>query len=268
MLHPICGGKTCAEAWLTAAEYLVSESGEAYNLVVDIDDPTQHLPKDDQVILAVDAFLRNRRANPISTVSNTIFPVGLYRRYGERFRTEYLRGYDSLRKKGWGRYFERLVRWQTDDGRTINQLEGLIKALAGQLSKKSHRFKNIYEVSLLDPAHDKFRERNRQCLSFLSFKLHPCRGLMLTALYRNHHYIARALGNFIGLGHLMKYIANEVGTTVGSLTCVSTHAEIDVASRQPTGDDDDWACKGWTIKQARQLIEDLSAANRLSVAVR
>lgn len=263
MFNPIPAAKTCASAWLAAAEHLANAGGEAYNVIVDIDDPVNHTSEDRAIITGVDAFLRERRAYPIATVANTIFPQDLYRRYGaEKFRAEYLRGYDALRKRGWGRYFERLVRWQTEDGRTLNQLEGLIGALAGQLSRKSRRFKSIYEVTLLDPGHDKFRERNRQCLSFLSFKLHPDRGLMLTALYRNHHYVARALGNFIGLGHLMAYVAEQVGTSVGPLTCVSTHAELDVASAQPDKDGDGQACRGWTAREARELVQRLATSPR------
>jgi hypothetical protein len=84
-----------------------------------------------------------------------------------------------------------------------------------------------------------------QTLSFLSFKLHPDQGLLLTAMYRNHHYIGRCLGNLIGLGRLQAFVAKEAGLSVGSLTCVSTHAELE------TGD-------GWGIRDARALIEQAS----------
>ena len=56
------------------------------------------------------------------------------------------------------------------------------------------------------------------CLSFLSFKLHPENGLMLTAMYRNHTYITRCLGNLIGLGRLQAFVAKEAGVKLGSLT--------------------------------------------------
>ena len=59
--------------------------------------------------------------------------------------------------------------------------------------------------------------------------------LLLTAQYRNHYYIEKLLGNLIGLGRLMAYIAKETETQVGNLTVVSTHATIDLpqsASRQ------------------------------------
>jgi hypothetical protein len=45
----------------------------------------------------------------------------------------------------------------------------------------------------------------------------------------NHYYIARGLGNFIGLGRLQEFIADQAGVSVGPLTCISTHAEVDRA---------------------------------------
>jgi hypothetical protein len=46
-------------------------------------------------------------------------------------------------------------------------------------------------------------------------------------MYRNHFYIEKLLGNLIGLGRLMAFVARESGLQVGALTVISTHAEID-----------------------------------------
>ena len=93
-------------------------------------------------------------------------------------------------------------------------------------------FRNVYEITIYDPIRDAGPLMNRQCLSFLSFKLTdgPERKLLLTAMYRNHYYIERLLGNLIGLGRLMKFVADEVKVDVGSLTIVSTHAVVDCPS--------------------------------------
>jgi hypothetical protein len=258
MIHPIPTKPTCASAWSDAVQHLIAVGGEAHNLLVDIDNPMHHTPLDRAVIVGLDDFLRARHANPVSTVANTIFPQDLYRRHGpKKFVDEYLRSYDAMRTRGWGRYFERMVRWRVDEDTITDQLQDLVDRLSQQLSAKQ-TFRSVYEMTLFDPSRDARRNRNRQCLSFLSFKLHPERGLMLTAMYRNHHYIARALGNFIGLGNLMAYIAERIGTTVGPLTCVSTHAELDTASACDDNSHDD-ACRGWTITEARRLVADLAA---------
>jgi hypothetical protein len=85
-------------------------------------------------------------------------------------------------------------------------------------------------------------------LSHLSFKRHPDFRLSLTAMYRNHSYVSRCLGNLIGLGRLQACVAEQAGLKVGSLTCVSTHAEID------TGKDKDNRTNRWGITEARDLI--------------
>ena len=90
---------------------------------------------------------------------------------------------------------------------------------------------------------------NRQCLSFLSFKLTSEHRLLLTAVYRNHTYIAPGLGNFIGLGRLQAFVAQQSGATLGSLTCVSTHAEIDHFRTNRNG-----IIEGWTKREADDLI--------------
>ena len=46
-------------------------------------------------------------------------------------------------------------------------------------------------------------------------------------MYRNHYYVEKLLGNLIGLGRLMAFVAEETKIGVGSLTIVSTHAVID-----------------------------------------
>ena len=62
------------------------------------------------------------------------------------------------------------------------------------------------------------------------------RRLGMTVLYRNHFYIEKLLGNLIGLGRLMSFVAREAGVDMGSLTIVSTHAQVDQPSGATRGD--------------------------------
>jgi thymidylate synthase len=233
---------SCARAWVEAASAIASD-GEAYNVVIDVEDPTKFDDRDNAVIKLVDSFLRERNHNPIATVSNTIFPQALYEEHGSpKFYSEYHKVFDHLTdSKQWGRYFERMTRHQTLKGESYNPLQELIDKLKGQ-GDAGQRFKSTHELAVYDPLLDRRYRRGGQCLSFLSFKLHPDKGLLLTAMYRNHHYIGRCLGNLIGLGRLQAFVAKESNVSAGSLTCVSTHAEIE------TGD-------GWGIRDARGLID-------------
>ena len=244
MYRPIATQQSCARAWVAAAGALVQSNSDAYNVVIDVVNPIVHDETDNEIIFLVDSFLRSyENAYPISTVANTIFPQSLYEAHGApEFYEAYHENFDRLTEtKRWGRYFERISRHKLLDGTIYNPLQEMIEKLAKQNEARS-TYKAAYELAVYDPLLDRRILWGGQCLSFLSFKLHPETGLMLTALYRNHTYITRLLGNLIGLGRLLGFVAKESKLKVGSLTVISTHAEID------TG--------GWGIVKARELISE------------
>jgi hypothetical protein len=55
-------------------------------------------------------------------------------------------------------------------------------------------------------------------------------------VYRNHFYVEKLLGNLVGLGRLMAFVANEASVGLGPLTVISTHAEIDKPKGATRGD--------------------------------
>jgi hypothetical protein len=208
-----------------------------------VEDPGYHDDSDNAVITLVDKFLRAHDENPIITVANTIFPQSLYVKYGapEFYAVDH-RDFDRLTEtKRWGRYFERMTRHRKTEGGTYNPLQVLIDKMRRQ-ENAGVRYTSAYELAVYDPLRDGRSLYGGQCLSFLSFKLHREQGLMLTAMYRNHTYITRCLGNLIGLGRLQAFVSKEANVRLGSLTCISTHAQLD------TGD-------GWGVKDARDLIQ-------------
>lgn len=102
---------SCARAWVAAAS-AISGDIDAYNVVVDVDDPTKFDERDSAVIALVDTFLRDRDLNSISTITNTIFPDALFQQHGapKFYEVYHTQVYDKLTSsKGWGRYFERLT---------------------------------------------------------------------------------------------------------------------------------------------------------------
>jgi hypothetical protein len=230
--------KTCAPAWLSAVMKVNAEPGhEAYNVIIDIADPVMATAEDENIVDVLNTFLEMHDSPPLQTVANTIFPYSLYKRYGApKFYEIYLeRVYPKVKQQEWGRYFERMINCKTED-KSINPLAKLVTTLS--LAIHGRLFRNIYELVIYDPAldvriydptRDANRVRNRQCLSFLSFKLSSEKKLSLTAIYRNHFYIARLLGNMIGLGRLLEFVALETGAEIGSLTIVSTHATVDTS---------------------------------------
>jgi thymidylate synthase len=92
------------------------------------------------------------------------------------------------------------------------------------------------------------RTRNGPCLSHVSLKVGVEDTLYLTALYRSHSYVARALGNFLGLASLQAFVCDQTGLAPGPLVCVSTYARLET---------DD----GWTVGEATELVKAARAAH-------
>jgi thymidylate synthase len=230
--------------------------------VIDIADPVAETDIDIEIIRAVDHFLRDHRANTLSSVANTIFPQSTLDRHGPddfyRVYREQVLPRMKRMTRDWGRYFDRLTCWKKVQGNqvsVINPLDDLVRFMRAQVGS-DRTYRNTYEMTVYDPARDAGKVSNRQCLSFLSFKLTEENQLLLTVMYRNHAYVARGLGNFIGLGRLQSFVAEQAGATTGSLTCISTHALIDHPRTVKEG-----RAGGWTHAEAIDLLEKCRALN-------
>jgi thymidylate synthase len=251
MYRGISPQQSCARAWVAAASAIMENGDEGYNVIIDVTDPITHDEKDNEVISLVDKFLKFHFESPIITVSNTIFPQSLLDAHGPiEFYSIDHRDYDLLTDtKRWGRYFERMTRHYKADGKEYNPLQNMIDKMKRQEVAGVH-YKSAYELAVYDPLKDgRSLYGTLPCLSFLSFKLHPIQGLLLTAMYRNHTYISRCLGNLIGLGRLQAFVATQAGVKRGSLTIISTHAELDKKGGQ----------NGWGIEEARDLVNQAAS---------
>jgi thymidylate synthase len=186
------------------------------------------------VVAELDAYLEEHSANGflVRTVANTIFPQATYERYGApEFYDVYMeKVFPRLKRssKDWGRYFERMIAFPAEGGR-VNLLDDMVGKMKRNVAKDS-TYRNIYELPIYNPLKDaKASPRGGQCLSFMSFKLDKDHRLLMSAVYRNHYYTEKLLGNLIGLGRLMSFVATEAGVDVGTLSVLSTHAEVDTA---------------------------------------
>jgi hypothetical protein len=239
--------------WLAAARYLDGCPGrEALNLVLEIADPLSLKPEDHEIMKRVDQALEPRGLN-LRTVAGTIFPLDMYRRHGRNYRDKYLAMLKRGKQTGtWGTYAERMIdRPGKTAGERINPLDTLIERLKTSGQPKGKSFASAYELGVADPAEDLAvpdggdvptynpaldgREwLGFPCLSHVSFKRMKAdsagHALHMTAIYRSHHYCARALGNLLGLAQLLSFVAKESGLQVGSLSCVSSYAELDVSA--------------------------------------
>lgn len=223
-------------AWLDGAKEL-SDKGDLHNLMLHSKTPALFSDKDREVMALVNEHLKTHGKYGLDTVANTIFPIALYTR-GDResLYERYKKGMPAQRSDaaGWGRYFERFIDWpdKDSDSDNINQLENLVEKLCkySPTGSATQNYYNIYELAVYDPRRDRKLNMNRQCLSFVEFKPEKVDDkvyLHLTAFYRNHYYIARTLGNMIGLAGLLDFVSREADLTPGTLTIVSTHGELD-----------------------------------------
>lgn len=235
MYLPIPSQPDCAAAWLEATGTVLQQRGhEAYNVIVDVVDPVAHTDRSNPVIAQVESYLQSHNTS-VFKVANTIFPQAIYEAHGapaffDVFHTKLL---PKLRKNDrWsGYYFERMTTYpeRPAAGRltSMNPLWEIVERMRNPTNKA----RNKYELAIFDPERDiDLSPYGGQCLSFLSFKIHDGstrRRVALTALYRNQYYVEKLLGNLIGLGRVLAFVAKEADLELGSLTIISTHAKVD-----------------------------------------
>lgn len=234
MYLPIPSRPDCASAWREGVRQVNAQHGhEAYNVVIDVEDPLANADLRDGRVAVVNSFLE-KYDKSVETIANTIFPEALYLRHGapDFFGVFDERVLEKVRRsRRWsGYYFERMINLPGADGKPINQLWEII----ARMKDPKVMARNKFELSIFDPLRDvDDSPYGGQCLSHGSFKLMTGdpRVLTLTVMYRNHFYIEKLLGNLVGLGRLMRFVAKEAELIVGPLTVISTHALID----QPGG---------------------------------
>ena len=212
----------------------------------------------------IDAFFNKYSKASLQTVANTIFPYSLYRRMGAdgvyRVYPEVV--YPRImrcKENRWGTYAHRLVRRISDKGVVVNPLETVVSRLISE-SKNGGPKRARYELNLVEPFTDLSTGDTTTtgdnfalggpCLSHLSFKLRPGGLLSLTAFYRSHYYIERALGNLIGLSRLLNFVARESNLQMGPITCISSYAVIDKTKWGLTGVDN-------LIGECKSLLSDI-----------
>lgn len=250
------------DAWLQAAQALAQAPGRTLvNLAVSITDPLREdLGIREELEKSLVGLARGNGASKpatlhsVHTVANTIFPISMYNPDHPDAAAKFFERAQSVgslhvgRRNEWGTYFGRLVSYPLPDGSTVNQLERFLDVLA-----EGKTWADRYEAPLTFPGESTEligkaddvdaatadalvigpqdrRVRGNPCLAHLSFTVLDG-AVHLTALYRRHHYIARAYGNFLGLARLLNFLARESAREVGGMLVVGTHADLEMGTR-------------------------------------
>ncbi len=233
---------TCTRAWLEAATHLEFQPEACdYNLILEIAEPMAMREDERPVYAAVNSFLTKHEKQSLNTVINTIFPAGFYARNGAE---KVIASYGEIAQKirhhpdncRWGTYAYRMLTRRKDaKNRDFVPLQVIIDKLRTQLTNPS-TLRAAYEISLIDPMidipiYESEKDRDNTiggpCLSHISFKLKNDHRLMLTAFYRSHYYVQRALGNLFGLAWLQNFVASSVGVKTAELVCISSMARLE-----------------------------------------
>jgi hypothetical protein len=263
---------TSVQAWIQACELLLSQRGKAaFNLIVGVKDPVSLSASDRIVASRVDSFLRRFECQPLVTVMNTIFPGGFYKQGGSAAVYEEFPEAYSQSKTGWGTYAGRIFsKMHRRDGEEVSRISTIVEKLKRNNQPGGLRMKASYEVDVIDSSQDEdvslycaetdsTQNRGLQpCLAHLSFKLHADDVLSLTAFYRSQYYITKGLGNFLGLGQLLYFVATEAGLKPGWMVVHASMAEIDSKSEAPRWNAEDIEC----LIHPRQIQERVTTAER------
>jgi thymidylate synthase len=213
-------GDNAVAAWKAGCHMVLAAPGaKIRNLITEIEKPTLTNPD----------WLRNYDPmsvgadDRLSVAAKVLFPA-FPRKNGET-REQYYSHWAAVLRRGrktgrlhssWGStYFERLL---TLDG-SDNQIERAIHVLTTWQRKET-----AIVMHLSAPHVDKLKPIGSPCLQFAEILWSGDDTIDLVALYRNHDFLKKALGNFIGLGRLLAFIASESNKKPGKVICHSVRA--------------------------------------------
>jgi hypothetical protein len=221
-----------SRGWLKAIQLANSRPRkEVSNLIVNIQgltDTTDHL-EDRAIRSKLDRALEENDNFSISTVANTIFPASLWKPNLSRknLYDRYLRLWpriSKVRQNRRGTYFQRLIGYPEPSDSAFNQLEFIISAYSNGTRRRS-----ALQGGILAPHIDLNATpfQGFPCMQQVAFIPEGRSGLRISAVYPMHYLWARAYGNYLGLIHLGRFMAAEMGLELTALTCIALVAKVD-----------------------------------------
>jgi hypothetical protein len=216
----------CLTAWQGGVLKIIEGHGKVTNLITEITfpckvDPTWLVDYSPHIVYGKER---------ISDVIDTIFPTSLHERFPKRsdmYENYLVRHSRAMRwrrnRSRWGTYFARLIAFGRED--KVNQLERVIDKLTRWQNRNTTGLVFHLSCATLDAP----RTRGGPCWHFAEILWHPGDVIDLVVVYRNHDFFNKALGNFIALGQLLRFIADASGKTSGKLICHSVQAYSEVS---------------------------------------
>lgn len=216
------------DAWLSAVGELSVQHWEAHNVIVYISNV--NAIKEDFHNKYSD-FCAHIGIKGPKDVAYTIFPYKYARKFEtpddlfQSYNKKFVPRLKRMKNYGWGTYFQRMTDYDEDG--TKNQLLNIINAINDRVRYS----KAAFTIVIHKPGGETIRPRGGPCLMYIAVQI--CKDhkdkpqISFLAVYRNHDFLERAYGNYLGLINLLKFVANATGLEAGSLTCISSHAYVD-----------------------------------------
>jgi len=213
--------QSCLTAWKDACNHILT-NGDGDNLIVEINSPGNFSEAELKEITNSGLISTTQ----IDNVVNTIFPEKFYRRnlgltanqLYDLHEKIYGRGKTMHRKNKarWGNYFLRFTKFGMSKE---NQLQNIIN----DINKRKNKYAACYIMHVSSVQLDSnTRNIGNPCLQYVQIGQNG-NVLNLTAIYRNHDFLNKSLGNYIGLTKLLGFICTQTGHVMGGLTCHSIH---------------------------------------------
>jgi len=208
--------------WIQGLAHIIENGGECLNLMVQISNPqTTHAKIDREYDRLVEKYALHKKKD----VAYTIFPQSLYEKLAKKNRPKLYKLYNRMYpriKTRWGTYFKRMIDWTfAQNAKKINQLEIIVSRLKNR--KRLYRY--AYTIQICSPQRNFAQPVGAPCLNYITLQIDSDNHrINMLAVYRNHDYMQRAYGNYIGLSNLQRFICEQSKFKVGMLTILSSHA--------------------------------------------
>lgn len=228
---------TFQKAWAKAILALREEKWELWSLVVRFTQPKEF---EESIHTTLCDYASSHGFISPNDIEHTIFPTRLYNKYPDkkRFFRAYRIYFQITRKmehSGWGTYFNSMINYPTKHG-TVDQLGDMINNISNR--EKIIRAANV--IIIPEPYRDRNKIIGAPCLNYITVQVEKdeeaenCRRISLLCVYRNHDFTVRAYGNYLGLCGLLNYICSETHSSMGGITCISSHASVPNYKRELT----------------------------------
>lgn len=221
----LISSNNCLTAWKDACNYII-KNGEGFNLMVHIDTPLAFTSSN--LLEITNSGIISKKN--IDDVVNTIFPSKLHQRNNGISNSQFYDLHEQLyhrgktmhsRNKGlWGNYFLRFTKFGSSKK---NQLQKIID----DINSRNNQYAACYIMHVSSADIDSnTRNIGNPCLQYVQFGQEQ-NTINLTAVYRNHDFLNKALGNYIGLSKLLEFVCQQTGRNIGTFACHSIHYFLD-----------------------------------------